>query len=327
MKSKVKEQVIDSKRLFYFSEVFKRGSLNAVAEHLDMAQAGIGRQIQLLEDELGMRLFERGTRGRGMVPGGHGKGMLPTEAAHYVHKLYCTFQDESEKLKVALEEMRQMKRGEISIVTPLMYLDILMEEVLNDFCAKHPHLNVHLEEINLSRQVAAKIADDTAHIGIVRYSPVDPALRCCARSPLPVNLLVTKDHPLACKPSVHLAEVGRYPIALPPLHSHARQIIQSVERSEKICLSPIFVGSVSARKNFVLAHHAVTFMSRLAAYPEIKAGQLIALQVDHPSFKFATSSLIVRRGRLLSPAAQQLLRLLTARFPYFASQDKVATRA
>lgn len=70
MKEKVKDQVIDAKRLFYFSEVFKRGSLNAVADRLDMAQAGIGRQIQLLEQELGVRLFERGTRGRGMVPGG-----------------------------------------------------------------------------------------------------------------------------------------------------------------------------------------------------------------------------------------------------------------
>jgi len=121
---------------------FKHGSINAMADRLDIAQAGIGRQIKQLEQELGVRLFERGARGRGMVPGGQGRGMIPTETARVIYDYYCQFRGQQEKMRAVLQEMQEMKRGMIRILVPSMFVNILVKEMLNTFCAKYPQLQV-----------------------------------------------------------------------------------------------------------------------------------------------------------------------------------------
>jgi DNA-binding transcriptional LysR family regulator len=319
MKEQVKEEVvIDSKRLFYFSKVFERGSLNAVAASLDMAQAGIGRQIQLLEQELGMLLFERGTRGRGMVPGGQGRGMVPTDAARLVYDFYHQYRDQKEKLMVALAEMRQMKRGNIRIAMFVTYVSALMEEVLNDFQCEHPSLNIEIQEIDSSPQVITKVLEDEAHIGITYGYPDNPDICCRARAVLPLTMLVNKCHPLVHRKSSNLTEIISYPFILPPPSYAIGKIIRSVERSENIQLTPAFISDSNiARKQAAIAGRGGALMSAFAARQEIQAGQLIPVAIDHPAFASMKACLIVRRGRLLSPAANQLLRLIAGRFSIF----------
>src|SRR4029079_9189853 len=43
-------------------EVVRRGSFTAAAQELDLTQGAVSRQIRLLEDQFGRRLFERDSR-------------------------------------------------------------------------------------------------------------------------------------------------------------------------------------------------------------------------------------------------------------------------
>jgi DNA-binding transcriptional LysR family regulator len=313
-----KQQVIDAKRLFYFSEVFKHSSINAVANRLDMAQAGIGRQIKQLERQFGVRLFERGTNGRGMVPGSHGCGMVSTEAARILYGFYCQCHDLQEKLKATIEEWRSMKRGTIYICAPTLYIDVFVQEILNDFYTEHPNVIVCVEEVNSSPQVTAKVIEDKVHIGIVCHSSPDPDIDCRASVPLPIYLLVGKDHPLAKRRRVTLSEAVSYPLALPPASFGLRQIISLIERSENIQIIPAFVSdSNCALRKFIIVRSGATFMSALAARQEIKSSQLVALEIDHPAF-LSHSRLIVRRHRPHSPATNQLIRMLMRKFSIFS---------
>src|SRR5438094_5455838 len=54
---------MDLRQLRYFTAVAERGSFSAAASALNVAQSALSRHVQLLEQEVGGPLLERGARG------------------------------------------------------------------------------------------------------------------------------------------------------------------------------------------------------------------------------------------------------------------------
>jgi len=61
---------MDLKQLKYFLAVVERSSFSAAAETLNVTHPALGQQVRKLEDELGMQLFERHSRGVRVSPAG-----------------------------------------------------------------------------------------------------------------------------------------------------------------------------------------------------------------------------------------------------------------
>ena len=61
---------LDGRRLHYFVTVARVGSLGRAAEVLHVAQPALTRQMRLLEEEVGVQLMERTTRGMALTPAG-----------------------------------------------------------------------------------------------------------------------------------------------------------------------------------------------------------------------------------------------------------------
>ena len=53
---------INSKQLYYFTVISETGSFTAAAKKLGISQPPLSKQIMLLEEELGVKLFERGAK-------------------------------------------------------------------------------------------------------------------------------------------------------------------------------------------------------------------------------------------------------------------------
>lgn len=303
-------KVINQQRLRYFYAVLMRGSIRGAADSLNTAPSVITRQIKRLEAELAATLFERR----------HRRGMAPTEAGQLLLEYYRNVARAQDHLKTCLQEMDAIRRGNIQIAAPDAYIDALVDNVLNDFCCQYPRLSVYIERINSAHEIVNKVVEDAVHIGLAYNPPIHPDIRHYAKGRRPLmSLLVGKGHPLARKCTVTLSDAACYPLALLPASSGMWQTIHHLELAEKIQLTPALVTDfISALKKFTNTGHGVTFLSPFAAVQEIKTGELIALEIDHPALSSAEACLMIRVGRLLSPAANQLLRLLKARLPFFA---------
>jgi DNA-binding transcriptional LysR family regulator len=62
--------VLHSKLLRYLDEVARSGSIRAAAQRLNVASSAVNKQILMIEEQLGVKLFERLPRGLRLTAAG-----------------------------------------------------------------------------------------------------------------------------------------------------------------------------------------------------------------------------------------------------------------
>jgi DNA-binding transcriptional LysR family regulator len=292
---------LSERRLHYFLQVAEAGSIRGAADRLGIEPSVVSRQVQQLEDELGVQLLQR-----------HGRGIIPTEAAKLVID-HCRERRSSEALLLTqIGELKGLERGEIHIVAGEGFIEELVRWVLQDFCQQYPKLVVTLEFAN-AVDVVRMLANDQAHIGLAFRPPIDPAIRTVETRKQPMCVITWPDHPLTRqKQPLALSDVTPYPVGLMSRGFGLSNLVQLAEYSERIQFQPSLVtNSIATLKSYVKAHLGVTFLSAHAVANEVAQGTLVALRTRNEIFESAEAQLMVRAGRQMSFAAERLLEMLS----------------
>jgi DNA-binding transcriptional LysR family regulator len=292
---------LSERRLHYFLQVAEAGSIRGAADRLGIEPSVVSRQVQQLEDELGVQLLQR-----------HGRGIIPTEAAKLVID-HCRERRSSEALLLTqIGELKGLERGEIHIVAGEGFIEELVRWVLQDFCQQYPKLVVTLEFAN-AVDVVRMLANDQAHIGLAFRPPIDPAIRTVETRKQPMCVITWPDHPLTRqKQPLALSDVTPYPVGLMSRGFGLSNLVQLAEYSERIQFQPSLVtNSIATLKSYVKAHLGVTFLSAHAVANEVAQGTLVALRTRNEIFESAEAQLMVRAGRQMSFAVERLLEMLS----------------
>ncbi len=132
----------DYYRIFYY--VAKYRSFTQAAAALHGSQPNITRTINLLEQELGCRLFERSHRGVTLTPEGE--------------RLYAHVQIMQEQLQAAEYELasrRSLHSGQIAIGASETALHGLLLPVLRDFKRRYPGVRLQITNHSTPQAIAA----------------------------------------------------------------------------------------------------------------------------------------------------------------------------
>ncbi|NSX04871.1 LysR family transcriptional regulator [Cupriavidus gilardii] len=295
---------LGDKRLGYFYEAATCGSVRGAADRLNVEPSVVSRQIQQLEQELGVALFER-----------KGRGIVPTDAAALVLE-HCRNRLASEEaLRERIDELAGLRRGTLRLLVGEGYVDLLMNGVLDVFCRQYPGVQVAVELASAADAVAG-IATDEAHIGVVMNAPAQADIEVVGECSQPVCIVTWPGHPLTkLGGTPSLREAADYPVAIMAPGFGLHQLIRLGEFAEGIQLEPAFTsGSIALLKRFVMKRLGVTFLSSSAVAEELARGELVAIRSGNTALEAAKTRVIVRKGRVLTEAARRMLGLLEGAF-------------
>lgn len=124
---------MDTTSLRIFVDVMRRGSFAAVARDRNLDPSSISRAIRALEDELGIRLFQRTTR-----------NLVPTDSASTYFDRIAPLVDEIEKANLVAADVNRLPTGPLRVTTSVSFGQRCIVPMLKDFMVAYPDLTIDL---------------------------------------------------------------------------------------------------------------------------------------------------------------------------------------
>ncbi len=209
---------LESRQLRYFVTVARERNFTRAAEKLHIAQPPLSRQIQQLEDEFGVALFDRGSRPLTLTDGGR---LLFEQATQLL--------DRMDEMKAMMRRLRQAERLRFSVGFVPSTLYGYLPEVIRRYRAARPDVELSLLELTTIEQIAA-LKEGRIDVGFGRIVLHDSGIEdmLCRNERLSAALPLT--HPLASRTGqISIEELAGsalvvYPKA--PRLSYADQVLE-----------------------------------------------------------------------------------------------------
>lgn len=190
-------------QLRYIHEVAKQDlNISAAAEALHTSQPGVSKQIQLLEEELGLQIFQRnGKRLSGI-----------TKPGEEILKLASQVLLGMRNIKQVGDEFSRLDRGELNIATTHTQARYKLPKAVQQFMQHYPNVKLHIHQGNPS-QVTQWVATGEADIGIATESiSLDNRIACLPCYQWNRCVVVPQEHALLAKPALTLQDIADYPL-------------------------------------------------------------------------------------------------------------------
>ncbi|TFW32885.1 LysR family transcriptional regulator [Massilia horti] len=155
---------MELRHLRYFVAVAEERNFTRAAERLFIAQPPLSRQIQQLEEELGVALIEKGSR-----------PLRLTEAGQFLLGHARALLDQVRELKAMTQRVGKLERAlSIGFVASTLYG--LLPEIVRRYRERYQEVEVTLHEMTTIEQLEA-LKEGRIDVGFGRLKSEDPSIR------------------------------------------------------------------------------------------------------------------------------------------------------
>ncbi len=281
-----------------FVTVGELQSFAAAAKALHLSQPALSRRISHLEDQLGVRLFDRTTRSVGLTALG----------ARFLGEVRGLIED-MDRSVLSLRDAAELETGDVTIGCVFSAVHHFLPPVIRAFRERHPRVLVRIIEEGAD-EVLASVKHGEADLAVNYIGMQDPEVEFAPLLKEPYVLACPAGHPLARRRSLRWHELASYPLARVSHASRNRLLIdQALAELPPLPRPIIEVRHVSTLIGLVESGLALAVVPRLTL-PRAPAS-VVGVKLEQPAIS-RTLAIVRRSGRSLSPAAAAFARLLAS---------------
>jgi DNA-binding transcriptional LysR family regulator len=184
-----------------FLAINETGSFQQAARTCDCTQSTISRQIQSLEEDLGIALFHRHHQAKLTVGG---EQLLP-----HARKICAEWQLAHQ----SIENLLAGKQPDLCVAAIHSVCANILPPILQQFCHQHPQVQLRVTALGSDRALKV-LKDGLVDVAIImdnRLFTASPDLVVQNLYQEPIEVLMSADHPLAASAQVPWAELVKYP--------------------------------------------------------------------------------------------------------------------
>jgi DNA-binding transcriptional LysR family regulator len=281
-----------------FVTVGELQSFAAAAKALHLSPPALSRRISHLEDQLGVRLFDRTTRSVGLTVLG----------ARFLGEVRGLVED-MDRSVLSLRDAAELETGDVTIGCVFSAVHHFLPPVIRAFRERHPRVFVRIIEEGAD-EVLASVKHGEADLAVNYIGMQDPEVEFAPLLKEPYVLACPAGHPLARRRSLRWHELASYPLARVSHASRNRLLIdQALAELPPLPRPIIEVRHVSTLIGLVESGLALAVVPRLTL-PRAPAS-VVGVKLEQPAIS-RTLAIVRRSGRSLSPAAAAFARLLAS---------------
>ncbi len=261
---------MEIRQLRYFVGVSEAGSLLKASGRLHVAQPALGQQIAALEAEVGVRLFDRSSR-----------GMTLTDAGKVFLDHARVVLADVERARTAVHDSAAVPCGEVALGLTTTVALVATMPILRACRAELPQVRLKLveaysgflgERLQSGRLDLALLYGEAVEAGLSKRPLLDDELvfiTCAKNSRLPKALPLT--------------ELARWPLVLPGHEHGLRRIIDDACAPLKLELDVVAeIESLSSVKRAVEEGIGSTILPFGSVAQEVAEGRLRIATIDNP---------------------------------------------
>ena len=286
---------MDIRSIRYFLEVAQELNITRAAENLHMAQPPLSRQIQLLEQELGVKLFEREKRHLQLTE----EGLILKTRGEQILTLM-------EKTESELREFRHGVSGTLYSGSVEGRGPYLLSKWIAGFQKKYPEVQYNLWN-GSSDDVTVRLNKGLCDLALIVEPFDNEMLHSIWVSSEPWAAMIPGNYPLASKEGdkVNLKELVGHPLIIPSRKFRTQEIIGWFS---KIGQEPTILCELS---HYLNAFELVKQGIGIAIFPastgaNIQSEEVIMKRIVNPEY-VANYVLVWARKKKLSNAAERFV--------------------
>jgi DNA-binding transcriptional LysR family regulator len=294
--------MIESNAVRYFRTVTESGSIKRAAAALRIAPSAISRQVQAIEEELSVKLFERGAR-----------GMVLTGAGHLLYRYAVENRHQLDGIRARVQEFDALRRGQVKIATVEGMLANFLSNFVVELAGDYPGIAISITVLG-SRAVAEVVGRNEVDLGLVFGRAPRRDLIELARMRQSLCVIVSPRHPLAVRDHCSVKDLAGLRVVVPDPSFGIRQEIDRACAQARIRLeicnetnSLAFAQTLAARTDLA------TFLPRDTATPFIEAGLLVAVPLRDKRLEATQVTLVQLATHKMSPTCRLVADLLVGR--------------